>query len=239
MSGNEPDLAAPAAALAEIAKGIDLAHAELKELGMIGEASAGRGIIPKDAVQEPWKAIPGGVEHGIKWKWTDDVTGKTVRMRVHGPDLGPHAGPNASSGPIYRIHSVARPSADTVPTLSRKTGHMEGKYYLEFLRDLLSSDETVRTEASDRVQDFVHLLSGTQARVTGDLIAMLTPHEESRVALEALLHALSDLDGCGKLEGVDLSPLGDITESAIYVEHRDYLEEFAPHVIGQRSNTAE
>ncbi|MFJ8661310.1 hypothetical protein [Streptomyces sp. NPDC093795] len=44
MSGNEPDLAAPAAALAEIAKGIDLAHAELKELGMIGEASAGRGF---------------------------------------------------------------------------------------------------------------------------------------------------------------------------------------------------
>ncbi|MCX4867443.1 polymorphic toxin type 30 domain-containing protein [Streptomyces sp. NBC_00257] len=60
-------------------------------------------IIPKDAVQEPWKPIPGGVEHGIKWKWTDDVTGKTVRMRVHGPDLGPHAGPNASSGPIYRL----------------------------------------------------------------------------------------------------------------------------------------
>ncbi|MHC6624503.1 putative T7SS-secreted protein [Streptomyces globosus] len=60
-------------------------------------------IIPKDAVQEPWRPIPGGVEHGIKWKWTDDVTGKTVRMRVHGPDLGPHAGPNASSGPIYRI----------------------------------------------------------------------------------------------------------------------------------------
>ncbi|MFI8265951.1 putative T7SS-secreted protein [Streptomyces sp. NPDC085665] len=60
-------------------------------------------IIPKDAVEEPWRPIPGGVEHGIKWKWTDDVTGKTVRMRVHGPDLGPHAGPNASSGPIYRI----------------------------------------------------------------------------------------------------------------------------------------
>ncbi|MFB7370797.1 polymorphic toxin type 30 domain-containing protein [Streptomyces sp. NPDC056222] len=60
-------------------------------------------IIPKDAVQEPWKAIEGGVEHGIKWHWTDDVTGKTVRMRVHGIDLGPHAGPNSSSGPIYRI----------------------------------------------------------------------------------------------------------------------------------------
>ncbi|MFJ4336840.1 hypothetical protein [Streptomyces sp. NPDC088915] len=44
MSGNEPELAAPTAALAEIVKGIDLAHAELKELGMIGKASAGRGF---------------------------------------------------------------------------------------------------------------------------------------------------------------------------------------------------
>ncbi|MFJ3500421.1 MULTISPECIES: hypothetical protein [unclassified Streptomyces] len=44
MSGNEPDLAAPTAALAEIVKGIDLAHAELKELGMIGQASVGRGF---------------------------------------------------------------------------------------------------------------------------------------------------------------------------------------------------
>ncbi|MEU3693511.1 hypothetical protein [Streptomyces narbonensis] len=44
MSGNEPDLAAPAAALAAIAKGIDLAHAELKDLGMLGQASSGRGF---------------------------------------------------------------------------------------------------------------------------------------------------------------------------------------------------
>ncbi|MFE2011703.1 hypothetical protein [Streptomyces sp. NPDC059491] len=44
MSGNEPDLAAPAAALTEIAKGIDLAHAELKDLGMTGQAATGRGF---------------------------------------------------------------------------------------------------------------------------------------------------------------------------------------------------
>ncbi|MFE4307527.1 hypothetical protein ACFQ9H_07120 [Streptomyces sp. NPDC056517] len=103
---------------------------------------------------------------------------------------------------------------------------MESKYYVDFLRDLLSPDESVRTEASDRVQDFVNLLSGTQARVVGDLIAMLAPQEESRVALEALLHALSDLDGCGKLEDVDLSPLREIPESAIHVEHRPYIDEF-------------
>lgn len=44
MSGNEPELVAPAAALAEIAKGINLAHSELKDLGMIGQASVGRGF---------------------------------------------------------------------------------------------------------------------------------------------------------------------------------------------------
>ncbi|MEU7028780.1 hypothetical protein ACF065_19850 [Streptomyces sp. NPDC015232] len=44
MSGNDPLLDAPVWALVEIAKGIDLAHSELKDLGMIGEASVGRGF---------------------------------------------------------------------------------------------------------------------------------------------------------------------------------------------------
>ncbi|TQK45213.1 hypothetical protein FBY35_6766 [Streptomyces sp. SLBN-118] len=44
MTGSDPDLAAPPSALAEIAKGINLAHSELKDLGMIGEASVGRGF---------------------------------------------------------------------------------------------------------------------------------------------------------------------------------------------------
>ncbi|MYT57948.1 hypothetical protein GTW29_14700 [Streptomyces sp. SID7834] len=45
MSGGEgADLQVPPEALALIAKGIDLAHAELKELGFIGEASVGRGF---------------------------------------------------------------------------------------------------------------------------------------------------------------------------------------------------
>ncbi|WP_328397212.1 hypothetical protein OHS70_13780 [Streptomyces sp. NBC_00390] len=43
MSG-DPDLQAPPVALLAIAMGIDLAHAELKELGMIGEATTGRGF---------------------------------------------------------------------------------------------------------------------------------------------------------------------------------------------------
>ncbi|WP_328399240.1 hypothetical protein OHS70_20480 [Streptomyces sp. NBC_00390] len=44
MSGNDPDLQAPQSALKDIANGINLAHAELKELGMIGEATTGRGF---------------------------------------------------------------------------------------------------------------------------------------------------------------------------------------------------
>ncbi|MGW6949484.1 hypothetical protein [Streptomyces xanthophaeus] len=116
---------------------------------------------------------------------------------------------------------------------------METKDYVDFLRELLSPDEAVRTEASDRVQDFAHLLSDTQARVVGELVVMLAPREESRVALEALLHALSDLDGYGKLEGVDLSSLGEIPESMIYVEHRVYMDAFAPLIAGASNNIAE
>lgn len=109
---------------------------------------------------------------------------------------------------------------------------MESRDYFDFLRELLSLDEAMRTEASNRVQDFVNLLSVTQARVAGDVIAMLAPREESRVALEALLHALSDLDGCGKLEGVDLSPLGEIPKSVIHGENRVYMDAFAQRIAG-------
>ncbi|WP_335938102.1 hypothetical protein [Streptomyces sp. PTD5-9] len=44
MSGEGPDLQVPPEALAAIVKGIDLAHGELKNLGLIGEASMGRGL---------------------------------------------------------------------------------------------------------------------------------------------------------------------------------------------------
>lgn len=44
MSGEGSDLRVPPEALAEIAKGINLAHAELKDLGMLGQASMGRGF---------------------------------------------------------------------------------------------------------------------------------------------------------------------------------------------------
>ncbi|MFD6112805.1 putative T7SS-secreted protein [Streptomyces yangpuensis] len=88
-------------------------------------------IIPKDAVQEPWRPIPGGVEHGIKWKWTDDVTGKTVRMRVHGPDLGPHAGPNASNGPIYRIQIAGKFQDEAGNLYHREVGNPNSPNYNE------------------------------------------------------------------------------------------------------------
>lgn len=44
MSGDRPDLEVPPEALALIAQGIDKAHGELMDLGMIGEASMGRGF---------------------------------------------------------------------------------------------------------------------------------------------------------------------------------------------------
>jgi len=44
MSGNEPDVVAPKEALKLITKGINDSLGELKELGMVGEASMGRGF---------------------------------------------------------------------------------------------------------------------------------------------------------------------------------------------------
>ncbi|MGW8884694.1 hypothetical protein [Streptomyces sp. NPDC055749] len=72
MSGQEPDLAVPAEALALIAQGIDKAHGELKDLGMIGEASTGRGF--SDLALTGLELGHGGLTDGFRtfcerWEW--------------------------------------------------------------------------------------------------------------------------------------------------------------------------
>ncbi|WP_405613595.1 hypothetical protein OG292_14360 [Streptomyces sp. NBC_01511] len=72
MSGEGPGLEVPPAALAAIVKGIDLAHAELKDLGMIGEASTGRGF--SDLALSGLELGHGGLasEFGTfcdRWEW--------------------------------------------------------------------------------------------------------------------------------------------------------------------------
>ncbi|WP_328786146.1 putative T7SS-secreted protein [Streptomyces sp. NBC_00273] len=88
-------------------------------------------ILPKDAVQEAWRPIPGGVEHGIKWSWKDPVTGLTARLRVHEADLGPHAGPNASSGPIYRIQIGNQYQDEAGQLYHRKIGNPNSDFFDE------------------------------------------------------------------------------------------------------------
>ncbi|MFE7808213.1 hypothetical protein ACFU51_26790 [Streptomyces sp. NPDC057430] len=93
MSGNEPDLAAPAAALAEIAKGINLAHSELKELGMIGEASVGRGF--SDLALSGLELGHGGLTSEFetfcaRWEW--GVRALTLRGNGFAQGVGLSAG---------------------------------------------------------------------------------------------------------------------------------------------------
>ncbi|MGW2015661.1 hypothetical protein [Streptomyces sp. NPDC001927] len=93
MSGNEPELAAPAGALADIAKGINLAHAELKELGMIGEASAGRGF--SDLALSGLELGHGGLTAEFetfcdRWEW--GVRALTLRGNGFAQGVGLSAG---------------------------------------------------------------------------------------------------------------------------------------------------
>ncbi|MET9929592.1 MULTISPECIES: hypothetical protein [unclassified Streptomyces] len=93
MSGNEPELAAPTAALAEIVKGIDLAHAELKELGMTGKASAGRGF--SDLALSALELGHGGLASEFetfcdRWEW--GVRALTARGNGFAQAVGLSAG---------------------------------------------------------------------------------------------------------------------------------------------------
>jgi RHS repeat-associated protein len=79
-------------------------------------------IIPKNATKEPWTEQAGGVAQGVKWKWKDDVTGKTVRMRVHAADPKAPAGSNAAKGDIYRIQ-IGNQYQDVTGKLHHKKVH--------------------------------------------------------------------------------------------------------------------
>ncbi|MER6023462.1 SDR family NAD(P)-dependent oxidoreductase [Streptomyces anulatus] len=81
-------------------------------------------IIPKNAVREEWADQAGGVAQGAKWRWHDDVTGKTVRMRVHAADPKAPAGSNAAKGDIYRIQ-IGRQYQDATGKLYHPNVHKE------------------------------------------------------------------------------------------------------------------
>ncbi|AVZ73615.1 hypothetical protein SLUN_16970 [Streptomyces lunaelactis] len=93
MSGESPDLEAPAVALAAIAQGINLAHAELKELGMIGEASTGRGF--SDLALSDLELGHGGLTDQFqtfcdRWEW--GVRALTLRGNGFAQGVGLSAG---------------------------------------------------------------------------------------------------------------------------------------------------
>ncbi|MFD5160200.1 hypothetical protein ACFWMJ_19335 [Streptomyces hawaiiensis] len=93
MSGSEPELVVPPAALAEIAKGIDLAHSELKDLGMIGEASVGRGF--SDLALSGWELGHDGLASEFetfcnRWEW--GVRALTLRGNGFAQGVGLSAG---------------------------------------------------------------------------------------------------------------------------------------------------
>lgn len=87
------DLEAPKQALVDITNGINLAHAELKDLGMIGEASAGRGF--SDLALSGMELGHGGLTAEFqtfcdRWEW--GVRALTLRGNAFAQGVGLSAG---------------------------------------------------------------------------------------------------------------------------------------------------
>ncbi|MGP4046533.1 hypothetical protein [Streptomyces sp. 2A115] len=100
----------------------------------------------------------------------------------------------------------------------------------ELIRELVSENERVRESGSDRVEDWMRSYSAKEARAIAETLAMMASFEESRVCLEAQLHALSELDTADKIGDADLTPLRDIDAAVIGAEHREYLEYLKPYL---------
>ncbi|MEV6393616.1 hypothetical protein AB0M39_02355 [Streptomyces sp. NPDC051907] len=90
---DKPDLAAPTGALEQIAQGIDLAHSELQDLGMLGWAVMGRGF--SDLALSSMELGHGGLTEEFetfceRWEW--GVRGLTQRGNGFAKALGLSAG---------------------------------------------------------------------------------------------------------------------------------------------------
>lgn len=93
MSGSEPDLEAPPAAMQLIAGGINKAHGELKDLGMIGEASTGRGFsdLSLTGMQLGHEGLAAGFKAFCeRWEW--GVRGLMMRGNGFAKAVGLSAG---------------------------------------------------------------------------------------------------------------------------------------------------
>ncbi|MER6130868.1 hypothetical protein [Streptomyces sp. NPDC001815] len=100
----------------------------------------------------------------------------------------------------------------------------------ELIREMVSADERVRESGSDRVADWTRSYSAREGHVIAEVLAVMASFEESRVCLEAQLHALSELDTEDKIGNADLTPLQDIDGAVIGTEHREYLDHLEPHL---------
>lgn len=57
--------------------------------------------IPKDATRRELTPVEGKVTEGFEYKWTED--GKTMRVRIHGPDASAPVGSNALNNWVVRV----------------------------------------------------------------------------------------------------------------------------------------
>nr|WP_158647538.1 polymorphic toxin type 30 domain-containing protein [Actinoplanes sp. ATCC 53533] len=79
-------------------------------------------IVPDNAsVRELTPHPNGGSQYGLEFKWTNDA-GKTVRLRIHGPDGTAPAGSNSATGEAYRVQ-IGRQYQDEAGNLFHHQSH--------------------------------------------------------------------------------------------------------------------
>ncbi|MBN1172366.1 MAG: hypothetical protein JXA67_09345, partial [Micromonosporaceae bacterium] len=64
-------------------------------------------VVPDHASVRELTPVPGGSQYGLEFKWVDSQ-GRTVRLRIHGPDASAPPGSHSASGETYRIQISGR-----------------------------------------------------------------------------------------------------------------------------------
>jgi hypothetical protein len=94
---------------------------------------------------------------------------------------------------------------------------------VDLLRELTSSDPSVRERSADRVTDYVPSIAPDEGKLLGMLLATLALAESSTATRESQLHAIYELADTGGIDSAVVGMILGIDRESLGASEREYL----------------
>ncbi|MCT7351317.1 hypothetical protein N4P33_03930 [Streptomyces sp. 15-116A] len=100
---------------------------------------------------------------------------------------------------------------------------MGASEFLDLIRNITNTEARVRERAADEVTDWLSSYSAAEAAALATILAATAASEKDHAALEAQLHAISELTSTGNVRVTHISHLREIDLLGLSTEAREYV----------------